>query len=328
MVGYRARAERVFALGRDLDARAGEQRDDTRAGILGSKLDNTVDFMAARENREAEWRALRKRARKAMLVTMQMQRLEVGMAERASRQEKLAAKRAKRKAKAAEAARVQALAIATKYSELKTMGIDELKDQLRAHKARGKTGFTISLPNRTALILQLQALLHEADPSGANDLTDGDSGVEGRAIRRKAAPQGGRTGGKKRKKAVQTYMGYEWDNDADYNLDAIVGHVTTDGKTVYANQVRLPALPCHVRSLTPSLLSQGKMRAGVKLYRCVWEDFPPDVLWYEIEANIDGTIAYAEYLERLANDESDEAAAAQEEAELEEMEEEELMPPP
>ena len=51
-------------------------------------------------------------------------------------------------------------------------------------------------------------------------------------------------------------------------------------------------------------------------------------MWYEIEANIDGTIAYAEYLERLAKHESDEAAAAQEEAELEEMEEEELMPPP
>ena len=167
----------------------------------------------------------------------------------------------------------------------------------------------------------------EADPKGANDLEDNDPGIEGRAIRRKAAAPGGRGRGGKRKK-TETYMGYEWDNGADYNLDAIVGHVTTDGKTVYANQVRLPALPCHVRSLTPSLLSQGKMRAGVKLYRCVWEDFPPDVLWYEIEANIEGTIAYAEYLERLANDESDEAAAAQEEAELEEMEEEELMPPP
>ena len=70
------------------------------------------------------------------------------------------------------------------------------------------------------------------------------------------------------------------------------------------------------------------MRKGVKLYRCVWEDFPPDVVWYEIEANVNGTIAYEQYMEQLANDESEAAAAAQEEAELEELEDEEDLPPP
>ena len=195
---------------------------------------------------------------------MQQQRLAVGQAERASRQEKLAAKRAKRAAKAAEKARLQAIVLATKYSELKAMGNEDLKEQLRAHKLRGKTGFSLSLPNRTALVLQLQALLHEADPKGANDLGDGDSGIEGRAIRRKAVPgeHQKRGKGKRKKTTAQTYMGYEFDNDADYNLDAIVGHLTTDGKTEYANQVRPPALPCHARSLTPSRLLAGQDAEG------------------------------------------------------------------
>ena len=70
------------------------------------------------------------------------------------------------------------------------------------------------------------------------------------------------------------------------------------------------------------------MRKGVKLYRCVWEDFPPDVVWYEIEENVEGTIAYEQYLEQLANDESEAAADALEEAELAEMEEEDAMPAP
>ena len=89
----------------------------------------------------------------------------------------------------------------------------------------------------------------------------------------------------------------------------------------------LPALATPALS-HPDFHWQGKMRKGVKLYRCVWEDFPPDVVWYEIEANIDGTIAYEQYMEQLANDESEAAAAAQEEAELEELEDEEDLPPP
>ena len=99
--------------------------------------------------------------------------------------------------------------------------------------------------------------------------------------------------------------------------------------TVYM-QIRcalLPSLPMPALS-HPHFCWQGKMRKGVKLYRCVWEDFPPDVVWYEIEANVNGTIAYEQYMEQLANDESEAAAAAQEEAELEELEDEEDLPPP
>ena len=254
-------AERVFALGRFHDKRAGASRDDTRQGLIQTTMDDTTGFMRQRENAEEEWAKLRARANKGMLVTMQQKRLEVGQAERVARQEKLAAKRAKRTARNAEKARVQAVKLATKYSELKSMSNDDLKDQLKKHKLLGKTGFTVSLPNRTALVLQLQALLNEADPVGANDLDDGDSGIDGRAIRRKAAPSV-RGGKNKRKKTVQTYMGYEFDNTADYNLDAIVGHIVTDGDSVYANQVRPPALPSHVRSLTPSLPLAGQDAQG------------------------------------------------------------------
>ena len=53
---------------------------------------------------------------------------------------------------------------------------------------------------------------------------------------------GGRGRGGKRKK-TETYMGYEWDSTADYQVEAIVGHIVADGKKDYANLVRLPA-PC------------------------------------------------------------------------------------
>ena len=116
-----------------------------------------------------------------------------------------------------------------------------LQDQLRAHKLNGKSGFSISMPNRKALILQLQALLSEADPA-ANDLAAGESGIEGRKVKSKVTGgSGGRGRNKRKKKAL--YMGYEWDPTADYQVEAIVGHIVADGKKDYANLVRLPA-PC------------------------------------------------------------------------------------
>ena len=161
---------------------------------------------------------------------------------RAARQQKLAAKRAKRTAKNAEKARLQALVLATKFSELKSMGNEELKEQLRAHKLKGKSGFSVALPNRLALVLQLQALLSEADPT-ANDLAPGDSGIDGRKVKSKVTG-GGSRGGRNKRKKTELYMGYEWDSTADYQVEAIVGHLVADGKTDYANLVRLPAPAC------------------------------------------------------------------------------------
>eukprot|EP00965_Chrysotila_dentata_P144349 4768483-Pleurochrysis_carterae.AAC.1 len=61
------------------------------------------------------------------------------------------------------------------------MGVEDLRDQLKKHKLlAGKTGFALSLPNRKAYVLQLQTLLLEANED-ANDLEDGDSGIDGRS---------------------------------------------------------------------------------------------------------------------------------------------------
>eukprot|EP00965_Chrysotila_dentata_P096870 3201570-Pleurochrysis_carterae.AAC.1 len=74
----------------------------------------------------------------------------------------------------------RAAALAEHYSDLKLMGVEDLRDQLL-----GKTGFALSLPNRTTYVLQLQKLLLEANED-ANDLEDGDSGIDGRSVRRRA----------------------------------------------------------------------------------------------------------------------------------------------
>ena len=237
-------AERVFAIGRALDKRAGAQRDETRSGLLLGGMDDTAEFMRARPDAQREWKELRKRARKKLVVTMKMQREELGLQLRASRQERLAAKRAKRAARNAEKARLQAVVLATKFSELKAMGNDELKDQLRAHKLKGKSGFSVSLPNRTALVLQLQALLSEADPA-ANDLEAGDSGIDGRKVKSKVTGGGGRGKGSRKRKKTELYMGYEFDPDAEYQVEAIVGHLVADGKSDYANLVRCLAPSKH-----------------------------------------------------------------------------------
>ena len=68
-------------------------------------------------------------------------------------------------------------------------------------------------------------------------------------------------------------------------------------------------------------------KAGTVIYRLVWEDYPPDLIWYEPEENIEDTLL-EEYKARLSEDESQEAASAQEDAELDDLEEEEDMPPP
>ena len=63
------------------------------------------------------------------------------------------------------------------------------------------------------------------------------------------------------------------------------------------------------------------------IYRIVWENYPPDLMWYEPEENIEESLL-DEYKARLSEDESQEAASAKEDAELDEMEDEEDMPPP
>jgi len=168
----------------------------------------------------------------------------------------------------------------------------------------------LSQPNRTACVLALQTLLLEAD-SAANDLAEGDSGIEGRGIKRKVRNTGGKA--KKKKKGepvVHSYMDYEWTDDDPFVLEAIVGKVVADGQTNYANQ--------------------GRARKGTVLYRVIWQSYPPDMIWFEPKQNVEENDGGAELLvayEAAATAEAEaEAAEAAAEAELDGLEEVEAMP--
>ena len=80
---------------------------------------------------------------------------------------------------------------------------DALQDQLKFHKlVRKQTGFTVTQKNRVGYVLQLQGLLVAEHGEAANDLAEGDSGVKGRGIKRKARGEGG--GGKKKQTSFFT----------------------------------------------------------------------------------------------------------------------------
>ena len=56
----------------------------------------------------------------------------------------------------------------------------------RTQLVHKKTGFYVSQKNREAYVLQVQALMSEMyGGASANDLVDGDSGVENRSVRRR-----------------------------------------------------------------------------------------------------------------------------------------------
>ena len=69
------------------------------------------------------------------------------------------------------------------------------------------------------------------------------------------------------------------------------------------------------------------MKADTVIYRIVWKDYPPDLVWYEPGENLgDGLIK--EFEDRLAAEAEADQQAADEVAELEQLEEEEAMPAP
>eukprot|EP00965_Chrysotila_dentata_P173177 5715120-Pleurochrysis_carterae.AAC.1 len=217
-------AERCFALGRGHDISAGASRDDTRAGVILGHADSTVAGMRERADGEEEWRLLRKRARQGLKVTMLEKRIAAGLAQQETRKAKLAAQRAKRAAKATERARIDAVPLAEHYSDLKLMGVEDLRDQHKKHKLLGKIGFALSLPNRTAYVVQLQVLLLEANNEDANDLEDGDSGIDGRSVRRRATVRG-RT--RRRGLRSYTWAATEWiekeESEEAFEVEAVVG---------------------------------------------------------------------------------------------------------
>eukprot|EP00965_Chrysotila_dentata_P241693 6204427-Pleurochrysis_carterae.AAC.4 len=160
--------------------------------------------MHERADGEEELKLRRKRARQGLMVTMLKKRTAAGLAQQETRKVKLAAKLAKHAAKATERACIDALPLAKRYSNLKLMGVEDLRGALKKHKLLGKTNFALSLPNRTAYMLQLQMLLLEADED-ANNLEDGDSSINGRSIWCRATVRG-----RKPRRGLRSYMGYKW----------------------------------------------------------------------------------------------------------------------
>ena len=63
---------------------------------------------------------------------------------------------------------------------------DELTSSADYKLVRKATGFTVTQQNRAAYVLQLQALLVEQHGAAANDLPEGESGIEGCAARARA----------------------------------------------------------------------------------------------------------------------------------------------
>ena len=63
--------------------------------------------------------------------------------------------REKRSAKLAKKKDLLSLKLFTRFSQIKNLSIEAIKEQLRAHKVQGKKGFIISHPTRVQLMLQL-----------------------------------------------------------------------------------------------------------------------------------------------------------------------------
>ena len=76
--------------------------------------------------------------------------------------------------------------------------------------------------------------------------------------------------------------------------------------------------------------ARAKARKGTVLFRVIWENYPPDMIWYEPKNNVleneGGAELLAEYEAAAAADAEAEAAEAAAEAELDALEEEEFMP--
>eukprot|EP00965_Chrysotila_dentata_P083816 2766437-Pleurochrysis_carterae.AAC.2 len=96
--------------------------------------------------------------------------------------------------------------------------------------------------------------------------------------------------GQKRRRRLCSCMGYKW---------------TEAEEEAYANQ--------------------GRVVAGVVLYRIVWQGCPPDVVWYEPGENL-GSKLLREFEQSLAAASAADEASARKDAELIDLEESERMP--
>ena len=287
--------ERLHAIGRRVDDSGGEQRYENRAGISLAMYNDQTGWLEKKGGATLSGvlAAARKAERLARRTTLKLRAVEAGRAKQEGREEKLLSKRERRAKAAAEKARVEMLALATKYSDLKTMGNDELKDQLKGYKLQGKSGFNVTQDNRAAYVLQVQSLMSEVLGEGCNDLADGDSGVDGRGVRRRqvARDDDGSGGAGKKKKAkskrkIVSYKGWEWHETEKFEIEKLLGKMVSEGE----------------------VLGRGNVTVGTVLYKVLWRGYPPEIATWEEEATIhdDFIDAYEVSLEAGAELESEE----------------------
>ncbi|KAL1507568.1 hypothetical protein AB1Y20_007188 [Prymnesium parvum] len=204
----------------------------------------------------------------------------------------------------AEQKRVEAVVLMTRYSELLKLSCDDLKDQLKAWRLKLGVGasFAVTQANRTAYVLQVQALLAAEYGKAANDLEQGDAGTDGRGVlrkRNKDKPPGAAGRKRKARSDVVEYDGYEWAADEEFDLDAIVDKQVADGERIFANL--------------------GKVSKGILVYRLVFKGFPPDMEWWEPRSEV-GKAALEEFEAALSREAAEKEAEESAEAELKQME--------
>ena len=148
--------------------------------------------------------------------------------------------------------------------------------------------------------LQLQSLIFDKFGAGANDLEDGDSGLEGRAAndgarrRRKVqADDGGSSKGKakKRKRSnIISLNGWEWDAGEEFEIETLIGRMVADGVTPVPGRTGV--------------------KAGTVLYKVLRAGFPPDIATWEEEEDIPcGEVDFVgRFEEELADGEAGEGA--------------------
>lgn len=88
-----------------------------------------------------------------------------------------------------------------------------------------KTGF-LTTGTRVQLVLAVQSLMSDKFGTVANDLADGDSGVEGRGVRRRQVDgQTKGTKGKRKLANIVEYLGWQWDAAETFEIECLLGKV-------------------------------------------------------------------------------------------------------
>ena len=293
-------AETMFARVKRRAEAGGIARHDTRMGAVVCGRDGTVGWARSKDTAQGLVDLARKGLREGSgSRTIADERQLKGQAKAPAREEKLSKKRKGRAKKASDLERLRSIDIVSSYKALKMLGNDALSDQLKIYKlVQKRTGFTTT-GSGPAMRLQLQSLIFDKFGAGANDLEDGDSGLEGRAsndgARRKRKVEvsaGGSSKGRgKRKRSTTVSLNdWEWDSSEEYETETLIGKLVADGVTPVPGRTGV--------------------KAGTVLYKVLWAGFPPDIATWEEEEDIPcGEVDFVgRFEEELADGEAGEVA--------------------